>query len=273
MKQYFYAEGENQLGPFSLEELSKKKITKETLIWFEGIDNWTKASEIEDLKPILKSIPPPLVISPLLPPKVNNQIENSFVSSNKKFIKILIVGGVFGVFLILFILVLNGNDTNKQEDKLTTVKSNINTSDPIPSNPVISNEVNPKSDINETDKKIIKKTKKEPTEEELRYELFEKESSNPIDYIGVSYSWKVNLAANTIIEGDIYNNASIAGYKNITILVKFYSKTDVFIGQEKFTVMEFVPPGSSVSFRHKISGWWSDVTNSKYRIISAEPYY
>ena len=111
-----------------------------------------------------------------------------------------------------------------------------------------------------------------PTEQELKEDLYRREISSPKEYLSVSYTYRVNLISNTIIEGTITNTASIAGFKNVKMTVYFNSKTDVVLGKETFTVMEFVPANGSVSFRYKISGWWSDVASSTYSIVSAEPY-
>lgn len=110
------------------------------------------------------------------------------------------------------------------------------------------------------------------TEDELKQELYQTEASNPLNYLSVNYTWRVNLVANTILEGHVYNSATMAGFKNVTIKASFYSKTDVLLGEEDFTIMEFVEPGGSAYFRHKITGWWKDVANSKYAILSAETY-
>jgi len=50
MKEYFYLDGEERHGPMKLDELLKKKISKGTLVWFEGLKNWTPAHEINELK-------------------------------------------------------------------------------------------------------------------------------------------------------------------------------------------------------------------------------
>ena len=60
MEEYYFSDGESQFGPFTLDELKNQKITKDTLIWYEGIDDWTKANEIEKLKTFFKATPPPL---------------------------------------------------------------------------------------------------------------------------------------------------------------------------------------------------------------------
>jgi hypothetical protein len=98
------------------------------------------------------------------------------------------------------------------------------------------------------------------------------ESSNPSKYIDMTYTYKVNLAANTIVEGSVSNKASIARFKNVKVQITFYSKTDAVLGSETFTIMEFLPAGRSKSFRHRIDGWWKGNSYSKYTILSADPY-
>lgn len=60
MKHYYYADNDQQLGPFTIEELRTKRLKKSTLVWTEGMQDWTTANEIEELKDILISEPPPL---------------------------------------------------------------------------------------------------------------------------------------------------------------------------------------------------------------------
>ena len=54
MKEYYFSNGENQEGPFNLSELEGKNIKSDTLIWYEGLDDWTKDEKIEEIKLILK---------------------------------------------------------------------------------------------------------------------------------------------------------------------------------------------------------------------------
>lgn len=112
----------------------------------------------------------------------------------------------------------------------------------------------------------------EKDEQALKNELWAQESVEPTKYLKANYTYRVNLVGNTIIEGSIANYATIAGFKNIKIIVYFYSKTDVLLGKESFTIMEFFPPKKSVTFRHKITGWWQNVAKSKYEVLSAEAY-
>ena len=60
MKKYFYSDGKEKHGPLSLDELKQEDISKETLIWFEGLDDWKPAGDLDDMKPILEHQPPPI---------------------------------------------------------------------------------------------------------------------------------------------------------------------------------------------------------------------
>ena len=64
MKKYFITQGNKQAGPFSLEELEEMKISRETMVWFSGLDKWMKANHIEELNPIFELIPPPINLPP-----------------------------------------------------------------------------------------------------------------------------------------------------------------------------------------------------------------
>lgn len=60
MKKYFYSDGKEKKGPFSFEEFKNEEINPETLVWFEGLDDWTQIKYIKDLEEILQLSPPPL---------------------------------------------------------------------------------------------------------------------------------------------------------------------------------------------------------------------
>ena len=112
----------------------------------------------------------------------------------------------------------------------------------------------------------------EKNEQQLKEELFLSESSRPLDFLTVKYTWRMNLAGQTVLEGDVLNSASMARFKNVKIKVKFFSKTDVLLKEEIFTVMEFLKPKSSASFKVKFAGYPSATEISRYEILSAETY-
>ena len=60
VKKYFLSKNNKKHGPFNFEELSEEEISPETLIWFEGLDDWKLAKDLNEMKPILELIPPPI---------------------------------------------------------------------------------------------------------------------------------------------------------------------------------------------------------------------
>ena len=64
MRKYFIHNGETENGPFDIEQLKSMQIKSETPIWYEGLQNWTVAGNVEELKAI--------IISTSIPPKFEN---------------------------------------------------------------------------------------------------------------------------------------------------------------------------------------------------------
>ncbi len=60
MEYYYYFENDQELGPFSMEELRDKRIKKSMLLWKEGMPYWEKAETFDELKHIIFSEPPPI---------------------------------------------------------------------------------------------------------------------------------------------------------------------------------------------------------------------
>lgn len=58
-RMYYLLTKENlQLGPMNYQELIHHTICRETLIWYDGLSNWTPAIQIVELHDIVKQIPP-----------------------------------------------------------------------------------------------------------------------------------------------------------------------------------------------------------------------
>lgn len=57
---YYVIIDNEQLGPFSLEELKSKKINRNSLVWREGFEDWIPAIMVEELKMLVDSVPPPI---------------------------------------------------------------------------------------------------------------------------------------------------------------------------------------------------------------------
>jgi len=61
---YYAAVDGKQAGPFSETELGRlineKRITKDTLVWHQGITHWKPAQDVPEIMRILVLMPPPL---------------------------------------------------------------------------------------------------------------------------------------------------------------------------------------------------------------------
>jgi|GEM_PF-6714153 len=70
---YYLHDGDEQCGPFSLDDLKTKSITKETPVWRKGLNDWAKAGTLDELSSLFASVPP-LFKKQSLPVKSNQRI-------------------------------------------------------------------------------------------------------------------------------------------------------------------------------------------------------
>lgn len=281
MNTYHYSLEGKSLGPVTLEQLKGLSITKETLVWKEGLSQWVKAGELEELEVLFKTVPPPL--NQTVPPPLNqtvppplkntnfNPSENHHDDKKNNLKSVLIWSGIVtGLIGFIVIIINTGKKHISENEKNITTISDTN----------IAVEVNDTSSINydqfnngqENKSKSSKKAKKK-TQDELNLERSKKEINNPASYITASFTSKVNLAANTVLEGHIYSSASLANFQNVLMKVRFYSKTGEELNSENFTISSFLPAGGSAYFKHKLYGWTPKVDHLDYTIISAEGFY
>jgi len=62
--QYYVAINGQQAGPFDAAALRQKiaegAVTRETLVWKQGMANWTAAGQVADVAMMFGSVPPPI---------------------------------------------------------------------------------------------------------------------------------------------------------------------------------------------------------------------
>ena len=80
---FFIIENDEQRGPFTLEQLNGMLIFADTPVWHEGLSDWTKASEIAELKDIVITLVEPEKNNPI-PPKWNGDEAQMQYASPKK---------------------------------------------------------------------------------------------------------------------------------------------------------------------------------------------
>jgi len=122
MKKYFYTNGIDKFGPFSIEEMISRNLTRETKIWFYGLENWTPLSEIDELKSIINSKPPPIKFSLPIDIQANNkeqyeldkkEIEKVRLQKNRKLKQVMVTTVILSLVLLIG-YVSSKNQENKK---------------------------------------------------------------------------------------------------------------------------------------------------------------
>jgi hypothetical protein len=62
-----------QAGPYDMNELKQmvmqNQLTKETLVWRQGMAGWEAAGNVGELIPVFGAVPPPMPPAPPIPPQ------------------------------------------------------------------------------------------------------------------------------------------------------------------------------------------------------------
>jgi hypothetical protein len=242
MKEYYLHDGQNQVGPFNLEELKQRGITADTYIWKDGFADWIKAKEVKEVNDTLISTPPPFVKPNPLPPSPNTnyQTEMPVERAGK------LVGRNLKVTLLVLLVVSVASYSyykiNETADRIAN-----------PYEPTIYEKV------------------KEKTPEELRLELVQKERQNPSEYIEGKLRMRVNILGETVFEGTINNTASVAVFKDIKIRFNFLSKTKTILAKEDFVIYELLNPQQSIQIKKIKTYAPNNTENFSFSIVDATP--
>ncbi len=125
MKKYYLHIGTENSGPFDIEELKEKKLTKTSPVWFEGMQQWKTAGEIPELNQLFIPNPPPF--SPFSTPEPEIKVEKeskeiTILGMSKN--NLLIV--VAAIIILIGITVLKVSEENRSRElKLKNHKTEI----------------------------------------------------------------------------------------------------------------------------------------------------
>jgi hypothetical protein len=125
MKKYFLHINNETIGPFDLEELKARSITKKTPIWFEGMEHWKTAEEIPELTSLFLAIPPPISYfsTPPPTPKVEKIEEERLILGLSRNTIFIIVGAVS--LIIATIVFKSVQENRSRELKLKNHKTEV----------------------------------------------------------------------------------------------------------------------------------------------------
>ena len=127
--EYFIIENGQQTGPFSDNQLAAKRISPDTLVWKQGMADWTPAWQVEELKQILEDIKTmsssqqeqKFQIPPIPPtPKIDTTQD---LQPQKRGKGMLIVKGIMAIFFIALIVLALTNPS--EEEHKAAIKTEV----------------------------------------------------------------------------------------------------------------------------------------------------
>lgn len=229
MKKYYLHNGTENIGPFDTDELKAKAITKNTEVWYEGMEDWKKAGEVEELinfltvlPPPIKSFatPPPINTSPIQETKQVASYETKKTSWGKIIAKSIVV-----TFLIIIAIGLIADYSSKSSRSDTYTESIMT--------------------------------------------IGEIEAADPAIYLNATGTYKANFLGDKLnINGIIENKATVTNYKDVIVEVVFYSKTKSEVGREQYTIYDFFGPNSKKEFKLKVKNY-SNVKSIGWNVVNA----
>lgn len=90
----FYEKNGRKIGPVELSEIHSHELSRDTLIWKEGFDDWVRAGEVPELSSYLAARPPVL---PSKASRIMSTIDSRYDPDYEREIGV----SLFGVFLLL----------------------------------------------------------------------------------------------------------------------------------------------------------------------------
>ena len=87
--------------------------------------------------------------------------------------------------------------------------------------------------------------------EEKKISLKETETASPLKFLKVKGSFRNNLVNQTIVEGEIANNATLVSYQDIQLQIIFRDKEGAVIEKQKQVLDDVIKPNSTNDFKIK----------------------
>ncbi len=225
MKKYFLHDGNNQIGPFDKLELIENKIKVDSPIWCEGMTVWTVAGEVDELKDLFKIQPPPFI-------KPDKGVSYPKFKTSNRNIQLFSIIGVILILVIAFFVYTNSQQKSKD----------------------IEVEAVPTDQKLEQEKKLVEENN---TPEKLRENLLEKEQAAPLDYLTIQATLVPNVTRTADLfhhtetngfrfEGSIKNSASLANYKDVRVIINYFTKTGTLISSQEIMIPEYFNSNSTI---------------------------
>ncbi len=246
-RKYYLHDGDQQTGPFSLEELAQIPLTSTTMIWHKGLDDWQEAATIEELLPIINhTLPPAPIEEQVAPPPFKGAQKPGKVTAaavTPPHSPHPFRSGFFKFIVVVALLIISGTAIRTvQQYRMDRIAM-------------------------ETDSTVT-----EPTYEEQILSIEDQEKAAPKKFLKATGDLKKTVfGGNFKIDGTITNSATVAKFKNAVIEVSFYTDKNKYISASRFTIEDAFPAGSNKEFKLKIDPP-KGADHCKWKVVSAVAY-
>ncbi|MBC5841769.1 DUF4339 domain-containing protein [Flavobacterium sp. F-380] len=122
MKTYYINNGNENGGPFTIEELKLQDISTATLVWYNGMDEWKYAGEIEELAFLFKVVPPPIQASQRISKPTAKKPTTILGLKKSHFLLILLL--VVGLIFVIVLNVLRSTKKAELDERNRTTELN-----------------------------------------------------------------------------------------------------------------------------------------------------
>lgn len=117
MRTYYINSGSENTGPFTLEELKNLQINKNTLVWYEGMDEWKHAVDLVELASFFTVVTPSKKQSTTTTPtKDTTKMEQTFFGLKKSYF-FLALGFLVIMITVLVLNIIQDNKRNELDVK------------------------------------------------------------------------------------------------------------------------------------------------------------
>lgn len=117
MLYYYINSASEQVGPADMEQLKKNGVTRDTLVWKEGMKDWIPAGKVQELQLLFVATPPPITKNPIAPPPLPaHQPITTGAPLNRNLKKFLIPAAVVACLIIIGALIFFRSGGSKTDD-------------------------------------------------------------------------------------------------------------------------------------------------------------
>lgn len=246
-RKYYLHDGEQQTGPFSLDELAQTPLTSTAMIWYKGLNDWQEAATIAELQPIINhTLPPVSIEEEVAPPPFKGAKERSKTAevATPPHSPHPFRSGFFKFIVVVALLIISGTAIRTvQQYRMDRITMNADS------------------------------TATEPTYEEQILSIEDQEKAAPKKFLKAAGDFKKTVfGGNFKIDGTITNSATVAKFKNALIEVSFYTDKNKYISASRFTIEDSFPAGSTKEFKLKIDPP-KGADNCKWKVAGAVAYW